>query len=156
MSLSDDQERCEICKFHGRCHVDVNGYTPCERNYEKPDGDEEMNEDDIKTEEMEESEELDESEARKAFKEECLKKYEGKKISSPLKAIRAKCLECSGDQSYEVRKCVVYKCALYPFRFGKSPYRSPRNLTEEQKKAAVNRMKKFRTEQLQKEFQKSV
>ena len=32
--LSDDQERCSICKFHGCCPVDANGYTPCERNYE--------------------------------------------------------------------------------------------------------------------------
>lgn len=37
--LSDDQERCSICKFHGRCPVDANGYTPCEKDYEKEDED---------------------------------------------------------------------------------------------------------------------
>jgi len=39
MSLSDDQERCSICKFHGNCPVDVNGYAPCEKDYGKEDED---------------------------------------------------------------------------------------------------------------------
>jgi hypothetical protein len=34
------------------------------------------------------------------------------------KAIRMKCLDCSGWQPGEIVKCTCYDCALYPFRFG--------------------------------------
>jgi len=40
---------------------------------------------------------------------------------TPLKAIRAKCLDCSCDQDSEVRNCVVPKCPLFPYRMGKRP-----------------------------------
>ena len=43
---------------------------------------------------------------------------------TPLKAIRAKCLDCCCDSSNEVRSCTVEKCPLYPFRFGKNPNRA--------------------------------
>ena len=42
-----------------------------------------------------------------------------------LRAIREKCLDCSVYQPTEVRLCTVYKCALYPLRFGKDPDPSP-------------------------------
>ena len=42
----------------------------------------------------------------------------------PVKAIRAFCLECSGDQPSEVRKCPIIKCPLFPFRFGTNPNRT--------------------------------
>ncbi len=42
---------------------------------------------------------------------------------TPVKAIRAKCLECSGSQPKEVRDCVIHQCPLYPFRMGKNPNR---------------------------------
>jgi hypothetical protein len=32
------------------------------------------------------------------------------------KAIRKYCFFCSGDQSFEVIKCQVFTCPLYPFR----------------------------------------
>ncbi|MCR5815090.1 MAG: hypothetical protein K6G15_11460 [Desulfovibrio sp.] len=41
---------------------------------------------------------------------------------SPLRAIRRKCLECSGDSALEVKECVMDHCALWPFRFGRNPY----------------------------------
>jgi hypothetical protein len=44
-------------------------------------------------------------------------------IPSPLRAIRAKCLDCSGGNKAEVRRCVVTQCALYPFRLGRNPNR---------------------------------
>ena len=44
-----------------------------------------------------------------------------KKIS-PVKAIRAKCLDCSYDQPSEVRDCHLTDCALWPFRMGKNPF----------------------------------
>ena len=42
---------------------------------------------------------------------------------TPIKAIRAKCLECSGGQPSEVRECLITDCPLYPFRMGKNPNR---------------------------------
>ena len=33
-----------------------------------------------------------------------------------LKAIRAKCLDCSGGQKAEVEKCQLADCPLYPYR----------------------------------------
>ena len=40
---------------------------------------------------------------------------------TPMKAIRAKCLECSGGSAKEVRGCPVEKCPLYAYRFGHRP-----------------------------------
>ena len=37
-----------------------------------------------------------------------------------LKAIRAKCKDCSGTAK-EIKLCQVVKCALWPFRFGVTP-----------------------------------
>ena len=41
---------------------------------------------------------------------------------SPIKSIRAKCLDCSGGVASEVRKCVAFTCPLWPFRMGVNPY----------------------------------
>ena len=43
---------------------------------------------------------------------------------TPMKAIRAKCLECSNGQPKEVRGCIITECPLYAFRLGKNPNRS--------------------------------
>lgn len=43
-----------------------------------------------------------------------------KKIT-PIKAIRAKCLECSVGQMSEVRNCLIPTCPLYPYRMGHRP-----------------------------------
>jgi len=40
---------------------------------------------------------------------------------TPLRAIRAKCLECSGDSAREVRLCEITECPLYLYRLGKRP-----------------------------------
>jgi hypothetical protein len=37
---------------------------------------------------------------------------------SPIKAIRAKCLDCSGGAQSEARRCTAIKCPLWPFRMG--------------------------------------
>lgn len=42
---------------------------------------------------------------------------------TPLKAIRAKCLDCSAGQPSEVRKCDIPECPLFTYRFGKNPKR---------------------------------
>ncbi len=46
-----------------------------------------------------------------------------KKNLTPLKAIRAKCLECSGHHPKEVRFCTNTDCPLYFFRLGTNPNR---------------------------------
>lgn len=38
------------------------------------------------------------------------------------KAIRAKCLDCSGGNDAEVRKCVCTNCPLWPLRMGVNPF----------------------------------
>ena len=40
---------------------------------------------------------------------------------SPIKAIRAKCLDCAGSEA-EVRKCVCSDCPLWPMRMGRNPF----------------------------------
>ena len=48
----------------------------------------------------------------------------GHEPMSPLKAIRAKCYDCSYFQLNEIRLCEVVNCALWPFRAGKHPWRA--------------------------------
>ncbi len=45
-------------------------------------------------------------------------------IRNPVKAIRAKCLDCCCGQKAEVADCPAQDCPLWPFRFGTNPYRS--------------------------------
>lgn len=61
-------------------------------------------------------------------------------ITNPVKAIRAKCLDCCYDNMKEVELCPVTGCAPYPFRFGKNPYRKKVEYTEEQREEARKRM----------------
>lgn len=66
---------------------------------------------------------------------------EGKR-TSPLKAIRLKCLDCCCGSSNEVKLCPVAGCALYPFREGINPNRKPREYTPEQRAAMAARLSK--------------
>ena len=61
---------------------------------------------------------------------------------SPLKAIRAKCLDCTCGQASEVKNCQIERCPLWPYRMGKSG--RTRTMTDEQKQAAAERMKSAR------------
>ena len=65
---------------------------------------------------------------------------EEKQITNPIKAIRAKCLDCAYT-SPEVALCPCTDCPLYPFRFGKNPYRKEK--TPEQKAQARESMKRL-------------
>lgn len=40
---------------------------------------------------------------------------------TPIKAIRARCLDCSGGSSKEVRECSFTDCQLYEYRQGHRP-----------------------------------
>lgn len=61
-------------------------------------------------------------------------------IKSPLKAIRAFCLECSGDSTAEVKSCPRSVCPLFSFRFGKNPYIKRGELTEEERQVLRERL----------------
>jgi hypothetical protein len=65
-------------------------------------------------------------------------------ITNPVKAIRAFCLECSGDSPSEVKSCPRGECPLHPFRFGKNPYRQRREMTEEEKRVLADRLREAR------------
>jgi hypothetical protein len=63
--------------------------------------------------------------------------------TNPVKAIREFCIDCCGGSRETVKVCPSVKCALYPFRMGKNPFRQIRQkkeLTEEQKAAIVERL----------------
>ena len=45
-------------------------------------------------------------------------------MMTPLKSIRAKCLDCCCGQYKEVEFCPCADCPLYPYRFGKNPNRA--------------------------------
>lgn len=42
---------------------------------------------------------------------------------TPMKAIRAKCLDCCCGQANEVRLCTATQCPLYEYRDGHNPNR---------------------------------
>lgn len=42
--------------------------------------------------------------------------------SSPLKAIRRKCVECAGGNAESAARCSCYSCPLWDYRFGTNPY----------------------------------
>ena len=64
------------------------------------------------------------------------------KILTPLKSIRAKCLECSNGSFAEVRLCPIVDCNLYAFRLGRNPNIKKRELSPEQRKALAERLQK--------------
>jgi hypothetical protein len=49
----------------------------------------------------------------------------GHKRMSPLRAIRAHCLDCCGGSAQEVGKCMALRCPSWPLRVGKSPWAKP-------------------------------
>ena len=74
------------------------------------------------------------------------------KITSPIKAIKAKCLDCTCGYREEVKLCPISDCPLFPFRLGKNPFsKRGSSITEEQKIAMAERMKKARESKINKE-----
>lgn len=59
---------------------------------------------------------------------------------TPIKAIRAKCLDCCCGNSNEVKLCTCTGCALYPYREGHNPYR--REMTPEEKEKNLANLRK--------------
>ena len=60
--------------------------------------------------------------------------------SNPLKAIRAKCLDCVCYQPALVAECHIVTCALHPFRMGKNPLRKHRVMSDEQRRVLAERL----------------
>lgn len=48
---------------------------------------------------------------------------------TPMKAIRAKCLDCCNGQTKEVRLCTIKKCPLYAYRHRHRP-KNEQSITE--------------------------
>ena len=61
-----------------------------------------------------------------------------------LKAIRAKCMDCCAGHTQLVAECHIESCALHPFRMGKNPFRAKREMTDEQREAAADRLRRAR------------
>lgn len=59
-----------------------------------------------------------------------------------LKAIRAKCIDCSGGSRAEADACLVKTCALYPFRMGRNPWRA--EMSDEARERARQRFAQIR------------
>ena len=58
---------------------------------------------------------------------------------TPLKAIRAKCLDCCAGQVAEVRRCELENCPLFRYRFGKRPKETDTPDSSISEKAPENR-----------------
>lgn len=67
---------------------------------------------------------------------------------TPIKAIRAKCLDCCCGNPYEVKECPLEKCALHPYRMGKNPNIRDSGWTEERRAAQKAKMSEIRKRQL--------
>lgn len=63
---------------------------------------------------------------------------------TPMKAIRAYCIECSNNSAHEVQLCPMKDCPLYAFRLGKNPNIAKRELTDEQKAVLTARLANYR------------
>ena len=61
-----------------------------------------------------------------------------------IQSIREYCLGCCLESAMEVRLCPDNECPLYPYRLGKNPNIKRREMTEEQKEAARERVKNAR------------
>lgn len=45
----------------------------------------------------------------------------GVELMPTMKAVRAKCIDCSGGNAAEARKCTAVRCPLWPMRMGRFP-----------------------------------
>ena len=63
---------------------------------------------------------------------------------TPVKAIRAYCLNCCCESETEVKLCPAMDCQLWPFRMGKNPNRKGRAFTEEERKSNYYALVRFK------------
>ena len=55
------------------------------------------------------------------------------RAQNPLRALRARCLDCCCGDASEVRKCVAVDCPSWPFRIARNPFRKRVQLSAEEK-----------------------
>ncbi len=60
--------------------------------------------------------------------------------NTPLKAIKARCLDCCGDD--HPRKCVCINCPLYPFRLGKNTLLPKRQISDSHRASLMKNIQK--------------
>lgn len=75
-------------------------------------------------------------------------------ITNPVKAIGAWCLDCCGGSQIARKECGAPDCVLYPFRFGKNPYRTPRDVHTPPTEAQLAALEKGRQQRLEHNMQK--
>ncbi len=68
----------------------------------------------------------------------------GHKRMSPLKALRARCIDCCGGSPHEVRLCVAVTCPSWPFRMGANPFRTKRVLSDEERARNAAQLRRAR------------
>lgn len=71
------------------------------------------------------------------------------KHPTPLRAIRRKCLDCSGMSSKEVSLCALDECPLHPFRMGRPVWRKKREISEETRQKLIAQLARAREKQSQ-------
>jgi hypothetical protein len=65
----------------------------------------------------------------------------GHEPMTPLKVIRARCLDCCAGSAAEVRTCTAVHCPSWPYRMATSPFRAP--LSEEEKSRRAMQAKRM-------------
>lgn len=50
---------------------------------------------------------------------------------TPIKAIRAKCVDCTAGQLIEIRLCPIKTCPLYEYRMGHRPKKDKNEISRE-------------------------
>ena len=68
-------------------------------------------------------------------------------ILRPLKAIRAKCLDCCAGSSNEVKLCAMPDCPLYPYRKGHRPEKVPADAPDQDENPAGQEPERRRVEE---------
>lgn len=61
---------------------------------------------------------------------------------TPIKAIRARCMDCACWNAAEVRNCTLTDCVLWPFRMGRTG--NTKRLSPEARKAMRDRLARVR------------
>jgi hypothetical protein len=60
-----------------------------------------------------------------------IKKEEKMNPTTPMRAIRCKCLSCTNGSSHEVMLCQIKHCPLWKYRSGHRPQEPKNNLHDE-------------------------
>ncbi|MBN1501949.1 hypothetical protein JW930_00255 [Candidatus Woesearchaeota archaeon] len=72
------------------------------------------------------------------------------KPTTPMKAIRLKCVDCCAGQSLEIKACPCIDCSLWRYRLGrnpnykenkKNPYLNPKNFVGRENWEAIKLIK---------------